>query len=68
MIMQMDEAMKLYKATEGHAPRTQEEFMDKIIKANSLQLPKLPEGHRYVYDPSTEKLLVERPKDLPNDP
>ncbi len=61
---QIKEAMKLYKASEGHAPKTKEEFMDKIIKANNLKLPTLPEGHSYVYDPNTEELLVERPNNL----
>jgi hypothetical protein len=56
--------MSLYKASEGHAPRTHQEFMDKIIKLNNLKLPELPAGHRYAYDPSTEKLMVERPNDL----
>ena len=60
---QMDEALKLYKALEGHAPKTHQEFMDKIIKANDLHLPTLPAGQSYVYDPSTEKLMIEKPKD-----
>ena len=45
--------MKLYKASEGNCPKTQEEFMDKIIKENNLQLPTLPAGQSYFYDPST---------------
>ncbi len=61
---QIDDGMKLYKASEGHAPKTHEEFMDKIIKARNLKLPDLPAGHRYVYDPSVEKLMIERPNDL----
>jgi hypothetical protein len=58
---QMRHAQDLYKATEGHSPRTQEEFMDKIIKANNLKLPTLPPGERYVYDPDKDDLMVERP-------
>ena len=61
---QMHHAMELYKASEGHAPKTEKEFMEKIIKENHLQLPTLPAGHRYVYDPSTEELMVERPNNL----
>ena len=53
---------KLYKALNGNAPKTHEEFMQKIIKENAVNLPELPEGHRYVYDPSTEQLMVESPK------
>lgn len=60
--IQIPEAMKLYKALNGSAPKSHEEFMQKIIKENAVNLPELPEGHRYVYDPSTEQLMVESPK------
>jgi hypothetical protein len=55
--------LDLYKAGDGNGkgPRTHEEFMQKIIKANDIKLPTLPEGQRYVYDPDTEELLIERP-------
>jgi hypothetical protein len=59
--IQIPEAMKLFKATEGRAPKTQKEFMEKIIKANSINLPTLSAGHRYVYDPKQEELMVEQP-------
>jgi hypothetical protein len=55
-------ALELYKLTEGHAPETHEEFMEKIVKFNQIQLPALPPGHRYVYDPKSERLMVERPR------
>jgi hypothetical protein len=58
---QVDENMKLYKATNDHAPRSHEEFMEKIIKENGIKLPQLPAGERYLYDPKTEELMVERP-------
>jgi hypothetical protein len=60
--VEIPHAMQLFKATENRAPRTQEEFMEKIIKENDIKLPELPKGHRYVYDPKTEQLMVERPK------
>jgi hypothetical protein len=55
--------LDLYKAGDGQGkgPKTQEEFMAKIIKANDIKLPPLPAGQRYVYDPDKEELLVERP-------
>ena len=59
--VQIPEAMKLFKAMEDHAPKTHEEFMEKIIKANNIHLPQLPEGDRYMYDPKTEQLMVEKP-------
>ena len=55
-------AMDIYKAGEGHAPKTYQEFMDRIINENHIQLPTLPPGQRYVYDPQKEKLLLEKPK------
>jgi hypothetical protein len=55
------EAMKLFKAMEDRAPKSHEEFMEKIIKANNIHLPELPEGSRYMYDPKTEQLMVEPP-------
>ena len=55
--------MALFKATEGRAPKTHEEFMERIIKAGTIKLPELPEGHRYRYDPQTEQLMVEQPAD-----
>ena len=54
-------AMNLYKASSGKNPSSDEEFMTKIIRANNIRLPELPEGHKYVYEPSTGKLMVERP-------
>ena len=59
--VQIPEAMKLFKATEDRAPKSHEEFMEKIIKANNIHLPELPEGDRYRYDPKTEQLMVESP-------
>jgi hypothetical protein len=60
--IQIPHAMNLFKSVEGRTPKSHEEFMEKIVRANQIQLPKLPEGHRYVYDPKQEQLMVERPK------
>ena len=49
--IQIASAMKLYHATHEHFPESHEEFMEEIIKANSIRLPDLPSGDRYVYDP-----------------
>jgi hypothetical protein len=63
-INQIEHDMQLYKASspDGRGPRTQEEFMEKIIKAGGIRLPPLPPGQRYVYDPATELLMVEQPR------
>jgi hypothetical protein len=59
--VQIPEAMKLFKATEDRAPKSHEEFMEKIIAANNIKLPELPDGDRYRYDPKTAQLMVESP-------
>ena len=59
--IEIPHTLQLYKALEGSAPKSHDEFMEKIIKANNISLPELPEGHKYVYDPMTETLMVEKP-------
>lgn len=59
--VQIPKAMQLFHASEGRAPQSHEEFMQKIVQANNLQLPQLPPGQRYVYDPEQTELMVERP-------
>lgn len=44
-------------------PKTHEEFMEKVIKKYGIQLPPLPPGHQYVYDPKNEQLQVEKPQE-----
>lgn len=52
-------ATRLYEAEHGHYPKTQEEFMEKIIKPNepTTRLPELPEGWEYFYDPKEPLVL-----------
>jgi hypothetical protein len=59
--VQIPQAMQLFEALEGRAPTSHEEFMSKIIQSNNIQLPQLPEGQKYIYDPQTKQLMVERP-------
>lgn len=60
--IQIKHSLDLYKAEHGYAPRTHEEFMQKIIQAGQIQLPELPAGHTYVYNPETEQLEIIRPE------
>jgi hypothetical protein len=53
------DGMRMYKATNGFAPKTHEEFMEKIIKEGQIKLPDLPPGDRYIYVPAREELCVE---------
>ncbi len=59
--VRIPKAMQLFTATENRVPKSHEEFMQKIIKDNDIVLPQLPHGSRYVYDPKTGQLMVERP-------
>lgn len=58
---QIPQALQLYKATNGRGPISHEDFMRDIVQANNIRLPDLPPGQRYIYDPTSEELLVERP-------
>ena len=61
---QIQHAMDLYKAEhDGKPPKTQQEFMDRIVKENNLHLPALPAGHSYFYDPEDGSLNVRKPAD-----
>ncbi len=58
--VEVPQAMNLFKATNGYAPRSNEEFMKEIIQANNIKLPELPAGDKYFYDPEQETLMVEQ--------
>ncbi|MBP86443.1 MAG: hypothetical protein CMJ64_06980 [Planctomycetaceae bacterium] len=60
--VQLKQAMDLYKATNGNLPKSHDDFMAQIVKANRINLPELPAGHKYVYNPQQGELQVERPK------
>jgi hypothetical protein len=60
--IEVPHALQLYEATSGQAPKTHQEFMENVIKANQIKLPVLPPGHEYVYDPEGKQLMVKRPK------
>lgn len=54
------QALQLFKATNGQGPASHDEFMQKIVAENNIQLPQLPQGHAYQYDPQTEQLMVRK--------
>lgn len=57
--VQLVQAAKLFEAVEGRKPDSHEEYMDKVVKANNILLPKLPENMRYRYLPEDGQLWVE---------
>lgn len=61
--VEIPKAMQLYKAmNDNRAPKTHAQFMKDIIEDNHINLPALPPGQRYVYDPEKEELMVEKEK------
>ncbi|HAN96095.1 MAG TPA: hypothetical protein DCQ98_01060 [Planctomycetaceae bacterium] len=60
-------ALQLYKANDidGRGPETHEIFMREIVEANRIEMPKLPDGLHYRYDPQTEQLMVESDTNSP---
>jgi hypothetical protein len=62
------QALNLYEAEHGNRPKTHQEFMDKIIKANNIHLPELPPGRTYRWDPTQGdkgELMVDPPPQNP---
>lgn len=55
---QVTHFLNIYKASNGRAPKSHEEFMSQVIKANMVKLPTLPPGDEYFYDPAKEELFV----------
>jgi hypothetical protein len=61
--IQIPEFLRAYKFEHDFkGPKTNEEYMEKVIKKNGVQLPTLPPGHSYIYDPKEEQLMVIRPE------
>lgn len=58
---QIPHAIQLFEATNGRPLKSHQEFMTEIIQANRINLPELPQGHKYVYDPKKKVLMIEQP-------
>ena len=57
---QITSALELFRATEDRYPKDHAEFMEKIIKANNIQLPVLPYKGKYQYDVEKHELVIVR--------
>ena len=55
-------ALQLFNALEGRYPKDHQEFMEKVIKANGIQLPVLPGKRRYQYDVENHELVIVEPQ------
>ncbi len=61
--LQIEHALNLYQASEGNFPKSHDEFMTNIIKANNLALPQLTDDLQYRYDVENHKLVIVRTAD-----
>ncbi len=57
-ILKIQQALDLYRATNDRYPKDLDEFMNEIIKANNIALPKLPPYQAYGYDEAEHKLVI----------
>jgi len=55
-------ALNLYWGEHGYYPKTHDEFMEKIIRFNQIQLPELDPGVEYLYDPEDHQLKIHKPE------
>ncbi|MEO2032815.1 MAG: hypothetical protein ABGZ35_12085 [Planctomycetaceae bacterium] len=61
--LSLDHAVNLFRALEGRYPKDYDEFMQRVIKDNKMQLPKPVKGLHYEYDVENHKLLVVKDAD-----
>jgi hypothetical protein len=66
--MEVDHAVELFNASEGHYPKDYDEFMTRVVKPNNIKLPVLPGGWKYAYDVPNHKLEVIRAEGAPQVP
>ncbi len=61
----LQRALQLYQATEGRLPRSHQEFMDKVVIPNRIQLPELPAGAVYHFNVEKGELWVYPEDEVP---
>jgi hypothetical protein len=67
-ILNIQHAVDLWQAENGRFPKDYNEFMDVIIKANNIALPRLPHYQDYGYDEKEHKLIILEYPDKKNAP
>ncbi len=56
--LSLDHAVNMFHALEGRYPKDYDEFMQRVIKENKIQLPEPAKGLCYEYDVENHKLLI----------
>ncbi len=59
---QIKHDMDIWQAIHNRWPKNAQEFQKEILEPANIELPELPPGNRYVYDPKTGELMVARQK------
>jgi hypothetical protein len=59
---QIKHDMDIWQAIHNRYPKDAKEFQKEILDEAQIELPELPRGNRYVYDPKTGELMVARQK------
>jgi hypothetical protein len=57
-VLAIQHAVDLFHAANDRYPKDYDEFMNEIIKANGIALPKLPPYQDYGYDSEEHKLII----------
>jgi hypothetical protein len=57
-ILNIKHAVDLFQAENGRYPKDINEFMEEIIKKNSIALPLLPHYQEYAYDAAQHSLII----------
>jgi hypothetical protein len=55
---QIKHDMDIWQAIHNRWPKNAQEFQKEILEPANIELPELPPGNRYVYDPKTGELMV----------
>jgi hypothetical protein len=63
--IQIPQALNLFKATNGRAPRNHEEFVKQVLEPNGIVLPELRAGMAYQFNPEREELWVYPESEVP---
>ncbi len=58
MKLQIQQALNFFQAANGRYPKTHDEFMEKVIRANQIKLAVLPGNWVYQYDVQNHELVV----------
>jgi ribosomal protein S16 len=56
--IKITQAVALFNAEHGRYPKDYEEFMEKVIRQNQIELPVLSTKHKYQYDVENHELIV----------